>query len=88
MLNTYYDKLTAEMDEKRQEQKNTGRVWDEVTTEYMGMDAEARKASQLEDMKLMIEEIKHDSDEEDEDLKAQMNAINQEDEEELEKLLE
>lgn len=31
----------------------------------MAMDAEARKASQIEDMKAMIEEIKQDSDEED-----------------------
>jgi hypothetical protein len=31
----------------------------------MQMDADARKASQIEDIKLMIEEIKNDSDEED-----------------------
>jgi hypothetical protein len=36
----------------------------------------------------MIEEIKNDSDEEDDELKNRMNAVDLEDEEALEKLLE
>lgn len=52
------------------------------------MDAEQRKASQIEDLKVMIEEIKNDSDEEDDELKNRMNAVDLEDEEALEKLLE
>jgi hypothetical protein len=54
----------------------------------MNMDAEQRKASQIEDLKVMIEEIKNDSDEEDDELKNRMNAVDLEDEEALEKLLE
>jgi hypothetical protein len=65
MLTEYYEKLQEEIQAKRQAQKEAGRVWDEATTEYMQMDADARKASQIEDIKLMIEEIKNDSDEED-----------------------
>ena len=45
------------------------------------MDADARKASQIEDMKAMIEEIKNDSDEDDQDLVARMAGIDIEDEE-------
>ena len=80
----------AEIERRRQVQGNAhrGHVFDEATTEYMNMDAEQRKASQIEDLKQMIEEIKNDSDEEDDELKNRMNAVDLEDEEALEKLLE
>lgn len=65
MLTEYYEKLQEEVQAKRLASKEAGRVWDEAATEYMQMDADARKASQIEDIKLMIEEIKNDSDEED-----------------------
>ena len=80
----------AEIERRRQAQGSAhrGHVFDEATTEYMNMDAEQRKTSQIEDLKQMIEEIKNDSDEEDDELKNRMNAVDLEDEEALEKLLE
>lgn len=81
MLSEYFEKLDEEIKAKRQAEKEVGRVFDATSTEYMEMDADARKASQIEDMKAMIEEIKNDSDEEDQDLVAKMAGIDIDDEE-------
>ena len=48
----------------------------------------ARKAAKLEDLKALVDEIKNDTDEEDQELIERMRAMDVDDEEQLEKLLE